>query len=388
MKRIASIDIFRALTMLMMLFVNDFAGMSGIPHWMHHAAADEDMLGFSDLVFPAFLFCVGLSIPFAIGNRYRKGDSQVNVLGHILVRTLALIVMGIFAMNFSGVEGGLSRQVFTLLSVAGFFLVWNVYPKGKDGRKPVWTILLQVLGIVLLAGLVIYKDMHGMPFKHGWWGILGLIGWAYLPCALAFLFLKGDFRMVTVFWLLTLLLCVLNSSHAIPSDFSSRALILGFWPGGWTHPALCATGLFTSLLIIRYGDKPKVFFTTCCAIALAMLLLGILSHRFWIISKIQATPTWAFFCLAIFLAAFAVLHLITDIRGWTKWAQPISPAGTATLTCYTIPYIWYAVQSLFGLSWPAALTDGIPGLIKALAFSFIIIGLTWLFGKIHIKLKI
>ena len=31
MKRIASIDIFRALTMLMMLFVNDFAGMSGIP---------------------------------------------------------------------------------------------------------------------------------------------------------------------------------------------------------------------------------------------------------------------------------------------------------------------------------------------------------------------
>lgn len=374
--------------MLLMLFVNDFAGMSGIPHWMHHAAANEDMLGFSDLVFPAFLFCVGLSIPFAIGNRYRKGDSQVNVLGHILVRTLALIVMGIFAMNFRGVEGGLSRPVFTLLSVAGFFLVWNVYPKGNDGRKPLWTILLQVLGIILLAGLVIYKDVHGMPFRHGWWGILGLIGWAYLPCALAFLFLKGDFKKVTVFWILTLLLCVLNSSHAIPADFSSRALILGFWPGGWTHPALCATGLFTSLLIIRYGDKPKVFFTSCCAVALAMFLLGILSHRFWIISKIQATPTWAFFCLAIFIAAFGVLHLITDVRGLTKWAQPISPAGTATLTCYTIPSIWYAVQSMTGMEWPAALTDGLPGLIKALAFSFIIIGLTWLFGKIHIKLKI
>ena len=55
MKRVASIDIIRALTMLTMLFVNDFAGMSGLPHWLHHAAMDEDMLGFSDLVFPAFL---------------------------------------------------------------------------------------------------------------------------------------------------------------------------------------------------------------------------------------------------------------------------------------------------------------------------------------------
>lgn len=86
MKRIASVDILRALTMLTMLFVNDFAGMSGLPHWLHHAAADEDMLGFSDLVFPAFIFCMGLSIPFAIGARYRKGDSQLQVLGHQIGR--------------------------------------------------------------------------------------------------------------------------------------------------------------------------------------------------------------------------------------------------------------------------------------------------------------
>ena len=37
---------------------------------------------------------------------------------------------------------------------------------------------------------------------------------------------------------------------------------------------------------------------------------------------------------------------------------------------------------------PAVLTDGLPGLLKALAYSFIIIGLTWLFGKIHLKLKL
>ena len=388
MKRIASIDILRALTMMLMLFVNDFAGMTGIPHWLQHARPREDMLGFSDLVFPAFLFCVGLSIPFAIANRYQKGDSQLQVLGHVLSRSLALIIMGIFTMNMRSVEGGLSHPVLVLMAVAGYFLVWNVYPKKDDGRKPVWVRILQLLGVAILVFLVIYKDVHGMPFRHGWWGILGLIGWAYLPCALAFVFLKGDFNKTAGFWLLTLLFCILNASKAIPADYSSRALILGFWPGGWTHVALCASGLLTSMILIRYKEKPRTLFTIYGVLAVLLGILGLLSHRVWIISKLQATPTWAFYCLAIFVLLFALIHWIADRKGYTAWARPIRPAGTATLTCYLIPSIWYECQQLLGLEWPAALSDGIPGLVKALAFSFLIIGITWLFEKAHIKLKV
>ena len=401
MKRIASIDIIRALTMLTMLWVNDYAGMSGLPHWMHHAGMQEDMLGFSDLVFPAFLFCVGLSIPFAVEARYRKGDLPLRVIGHILGRTLALLVMGVFAMNYRPVEGGLSRPVFILMAVAGFFLVWNTYPRRQDGRHPVWVTILRLLGVVLLAGLVVYKDVHGMPFRTGWWGILGLIGWAYLPCALAYVFLKGDFKKLTGFWLLTLILCILNAVPAIPREWSSRWLILGFYPGGWTHPAICASGLFTSLLLMRYGEEksfgrqPKFaggrirpLVVIYAVLALAMFVLGLLSHRIWIISKIQATPTWMFFCVAISVACFCIIWLIADVCGKTRWARSVSPAGTATLTCYTIPTIWYAVQQLLGAQWPASLTAGLPGLLKALAFSFIIIGLTWCFGKLHLKLKV
>ena len=388
MKRIASIDIFRALTMLTMLFVNDFAGMSGLPHWLHHAAADEDMMGFSDLVFPAFLFCVGLSVPFAAEARFRKGDSALQVLGHIAGRTLALVIMGLFSMNSGGVQGGLPRQVFTLLAVTGYFLVWNSWPRGKDGRKPLWVRLLQVAGGLLLAGLVLYKDLHGMPFRHSWWGILGLIGWAYLPCAEAFVLLKGDFRRLTGFWVLTLLLCLLNAVPAIPADYSIRALMLGFWPGGWTHPALCASGMFASMLMLRYGETPRRLVAALSCYALAAGLLGVVCHRFWIISKIQATPTWLFFCVAVSVAFFALLYGIADVKGHTKWARLIAPAGTATLTCYTIPSIWYAVQQLLGLRWPAVLTHGLPGLGKALVFALIIIGLTRLFEKMHIKLKL
>lgn len=70
--RIEALDIFRALTMFFMLFVNDIPGLKNIPHWLLHASYHEDMLGFSDTIFPAFLFAMGMAVPYAIQNRYKK----------------------------------------------------------------------------------------------------------------------------------------------------------------------------------------------------------------------------------------------------------------------------------------------------------------------------
>ena len=53
-----------------------------------------------------------------------------------------------------------------------------------------------------------------------------------------------------------------------------------------------------------------------------------------------------------------------------------------------LPTVWSSVQQLLGLHWPAVLTAGLPGLLKALAFAFVIIGLTWCFGKLRLKLKV
>ena len=64
-QRILSIDAFRGLTILVMVFVNQLAGVSGVPQWARHMKADADAMSFVDVVFPAFLFIVGMSIPFA-----------------------------------------------------------------------------------------------------------------------------------------------------------------------------------------------------------------------------------------------------------------------------------------------------------------------------------
>src|ERR1700749_4773259 len=90
-ERILSIDAFRGITILVMIFVNELAGIRDIPQWMKHMPRDADAMTFVDLVFPAFLFIVGMSIPFALQNRLSKGDSFWQLQGHILWRTIGLL---------------------------------------------------------------------------------------------------------------------------------------------------------------------------------------------------------------------------------------------------------------------------------------------------------
>ena len=69
--RLASIDIFRGLTMTVMIFVNELSGVKGLPWWNYHMKANVDAMTYVDMVFPFFLFIVGLSMPLAI----RTGSS-------------------------------------------------------------------------------------------------------------------------------------------------------------------------------------------------------------------------------------------------------------------------------------------------------------------------
>ena len=98
-QRLYSIDAFRAITMLLMIFVNDVSSVSRIPSWIGHVSADTDGMGFADTVFPSFLFIVGLSLPHAIGYRLKKQQSFLSIASHIFLRSLALIVMGFFHVN-------------------------------------------------------------------------------------------------------------------------------------------------------------------------------------------------------------------------------------------------------------------------------------------------
>ena len=382
--RIATIDVFRAVTMFLMLFVNDIPGLKQIPHWMLHAQMDEDMLGFSDIIFPCFLFVMGMSVPFAILKREEKGESIRNTLLHILERTVALIVMGLFTVNLGSYDGaatGLPYAWYVILLVISIFLIWNLYPKSIGMRKRLFQGM-KIAGILLMIGLFcIYEGKNEAVFAPKWWGILGLIGWTYLVTTIVFLIVRIRLVYMTLAWLLFLALTVL--SHNGMLDLSSL-------PSDMTHHALGVSGAFASVLLIHWGNRehPFKFIGTMIGLGVLMMILFFVSHPYWIISKIQATPTWLFVCNAISFFMVAFFYYLTDVKRKTDWFMIIKPAGTVTLTCYIIPYFWYAVQRLLEFHYPSFLCAGVSGLCRSLLFSLVVVWIAGALMKVNVRLKI
>jgi heparan-alpha-glucosaminide N-acetyltransferase len=153
--RIASIDILRAVTMVLMIFVNDLWSLKNIPGWLDHVPSGVDGMGLADVIFPAFLFIVGMSIPFAIEARRKKGDNNFQLTGHTLSRTLALLVMGLFLVNGENINPtatGMQRVVWYSISCLSFILIWNTY---SLKTQPVITRALKAVGIGVLILLAI-----------------------------------------------------------------------------------------------------------------------------------------------------------------------------------------------------------------------------------------
>jgi len=382
--RILSIDVFRAITMLLMIFVNDFWSLKGIPLWLEHARADQDFLGFSDIIFPCFLFIVGMAIPYAIRNRIAKGDSKIQVLSHILLRSLALLVMGFFTVNISDLNAeasGISRQVFEVMMVIGFFLIWNVYPKSEDWKKYLFNGLQLVGALILILLLYLFKggkDGSGHMTPQ-WWGILGLIGWTYLISAPIYLFSRKSSVLLLVFWLLFTILNIADHAGWFHTPI----------PGGGAFQGFAFAGIAASLLI-DWANTPErrqklpFYFVRAFFI---LLIFGLLLRSFFIISKIQATPTWVFLCNGIACGFFALIYFIVDLKGKANWFNFIKPAGTSTLTCYLIPYVYYSIAT-FAFTLPVFLKTGVVGLMKSIVYALIIIGITAILGKMKVKLKI
>ena len=364
MKRIASIDILRSFTMLLMLWVNDFAHMDGIPRWMLHAPTRVDMLGLSDLAFPSFLFCMGMSVPFAIENRLGKGDGLLKTFGHVLLRSLSLIALGLMELNSSG-------SLFKLVLGVAIFLVWT--DCGHERKTFRW--ILTAIGLAALVWLAISV----WPIHTGWWGILGLIGWSYLLCAVLYLaFRKVPFSM-PVLWVLVIAMVILDHSGIkhVPD-----------YPGGWVHSGLAFTGLLCSCVARWSAGKEKSFPLFMLGGAVLMAAGFLVSHKFWIISKNMGTPTWMFLSLTIDMVLLAGIYYIADIRKHVAWASPIRAAGTSTFTCYCLPFIICPLMDFLGLWLPDSIRSGLSGLALALLFAFIVILIAELLSRIKVRLKL
>jgi len=388
--RLASIDILRAITMVLMIFVNDLWSLTDIPNWLGHVTYEADGMGLADTIFPVFLFIVGMSIPFAIQSRRKKGDTTGQIVQHILIRSAALLIMGLFLVNgqyISEAETGMPRLIWGTLCCISFILIWNSYSKSTDKR---FVRVARLLGAGLLIALAFFYrgDQEGQTiyFSTHWWGILGLIGWAYLASALIMTFAKNNIYVLLLAWVI---FCVLSAIHSasytprwltiIPSPISGGTL------AGFTMGGVLITRLFQ---LYRKQASPQKMIILFLVLAGLLTIVGFYTRTFWGISKLRATPAWLFLCSAISIVAFVGTYWLTDLKQKAHWFSFIKPAGYNTLLCYLIPYFAYLVMSIPGVELPEVFLTGGFGLIKSFLFALLCVAITGGLSRVGVRLKL
>ncbi|QQL48872.1 DUF5009 domain-containing protein [Mucilaginibacter ginkgonis] len=386
--RVRSIDAFRALTMFLMIFVNDLDGIPHTPAWLKHVGEQTDGLGLADTIFPVFLFIVGLSIPFAFNKREKKGQ---NVLARILIRSFALLLIGFYHSNMETYNEQLAllpKPVWQSLLTISFFFLFADYRNTIPWKR--W--LYQGIGLVLLIVMsILFKSTDaGHPWLHySWWGILGLIGWSYLICSLIYYYSGGVLWVQAAAWIFFLFFNL--DYHFGMISFMDKFYSYIWLAGSGAMQAFTMAGIVVSVMYMRLKSNNDIKLLWVAMVCLAAILFNlgfIVRYYSGGISKMHDTPSWVFICTGIALVAYAFFAWLVDFAKQYNWVKVIEPAGKETFTCYLVPFIFYPLYQFSNLGYPEYLSEGTGGLIKALVFSFAMIWIAGLLNKIGIKLKI
>jgi predicted acyltransferase len=348
---------------------------------------------FPDVVFPAFLFIVGMSIPFAMAQRRAAGDSGWRLARHVLVRAAGLLVFGVFMVNaeegYNEAAMGMSIHLWSLLFYVCAVLVWAVYRLENKALA----VALRTAGLAGLIALALAfrggadGNLHLMP---QWWGILGLIGWAYLYAVAAWTLARGRLLPLTLLMLACVGWYCLGGPGAAQTENAVHASI-----------AICGT---LTALVFFGGDRrashaatptaptmpttPAAPFVRALALAVALAALAWLLRPYFKISKIYATPSWALYSSAICVLLFAAMYWLVDLRQRRRWTAFFRPAAANPLLVYIIPFIIYASMQLLQMSFPAALGAGWPGFLWAIVYAVLVMALAAGLNRMHIKLQL
>lgn len=291
--RIISVDIFRGMTIVLMILVNTPGTWESVYAPLRHA----EWHGYTptDLVFPFFLFIVGTSIVFA----YRSKQPDASTHKKILVRTLKLIGLGLFLGAFT-IE----------------------FPFIKDFSEIRFPGVLQRIGVVFFFASLLYL--------HTNWKILVGIATALLLgywIWLGFIPIQGvepTFDRAPNNWANYIDLQVFGS-HMYKDDYDPEGLLS-------TIPSIVTSllGIFTGLLLLsKRGGKTGWM----CLMGVAFLLVGYLwdivfpiNKALWTSSYVLVTAGWANLSLAL-------IYYLTDVKGW-EFGSVFKYAGANAITLY------------------------------------------------------
>jgi len=224
-----------------------------------------------------------------------------------------------------------------------------------------------------------------------WYGILGLIGWAYLCCALLYLYIRDRLAPLGIAFLFFLGLSIAANYHGWLGKVLPDHEWMWFMDSGGL-PAFTMAGVLAGIFYSRWTEqgRPAQSLLRMSLLAPVLLVMGFVLRPLGGIAKLGDTPSWILICTAISMVCFSLLAYAVDLKGRDRWYAIIRPAGTSTLTCYLLSYIHYCIFKMLPASCrlPLVLRSGDIGLIKSAVFAFLIVWLTGMLEKRKIRLSV
>ncbi|MBP5560556.1 MAG: SEL1-like repeat protein [Muribaculaceae bacterium] len=319
-KRLLAVDILRGITIAGMLLVNNPGSWGSIYAPLEHA----EWIGLTptDLVFPFFVFVMGVSMFFSL----RKFDFKPSrpLLWKIVRRTLVLFLIG-WAISLFGM---------TLRSFFG-----STFDMGR------WWNHLRFLGVFQRLALVyFFGSMIAIFFKQKFipWLIgLLLVGYAVL------LWWGNGYEFSTANILSRVDLAVLGDDHMYHE--SAYGLRLSLDPEGVLSTISCVAhvliGFMVGSLLVKYRDNRERVMKVA-TLGIALLLIGWLLQYGIPCSKKAWTSSYTLITTGMASCILALLVYIIDIKGHDRWCRFFQSFGVNPLFCYLVGTILSIVFSV------------------------------------------
>lgn len=254
--------------------------------------ADWEGLHFYDMIFPTFLFLIGVVIPFSLGKRLESGHSKKRVIIKIIKRTLILFTLGLIDNGLLDFQGFCHLRIMGVLQrlALGYFFASLIMLFCKKIRRQ----------IVIFATILV-----------GYWA------------ALTFIQLPDGVDLPTYIDRL-----IFAPGQLLLGDFDPEGLFS-------TIPAIATgiLGLFTGQwLKSQYSKSQKLIGLIVCG--LGCLILGLLSSIWFPLVKNIWTSSYVLAAGGCSLLMLAAFYYLIEILRFTKWAYFFVVIGVNAIIIY------------------------------------------------------
>lgn len=297
--RLTTLDVFRGITIALMIIVNDPGGDVYYSFLQH---ATWNGLTFADVVFPFFIFIVGAAIPFSFARRIDQGTSKKKLFVVVVRRTFILFALGLLINLFPTFDLATFRIMGVLQRIALCYFFASIIIMYL---KPKWQIILTA----------------AIPIAY--WILMSLVP---VPAyGAGVLTEKGNLASYIDRFLL--------NGHLFTNTWDPEGILS-------TLPAVatCLMGVLAGRHL-KSERKPQTKSLNLFFFGSLTLLIGFLWNFWFPINKNLWTSSYVFFTGGIALLVLAVFFYTIEIRLYRWWTKPFTILGLNAISIYVLSEI-------------------------------------------------